>query len=94
MYAIRSYYEITENYPFKRYRGGLTSDILLYDFKSKSTERVTTNEANDGKPAWVGDKVFFLSDRGENMRLNVWAYNPVITSYSIHYTKLYEYFYK
>lgn len=68
--------KITENYPFKRYRGGLTSDILLYDFKSKSTERVTTNEANDGKPAWVGDKVFFLSDRGENMRLNVWAYNP------------------
>lgn len=67
--------KITENYPFKRYRGGLTSDIIIYDFKSNKTERITTDEANDGKPAWVGDKVYFLSDRDENMRLNVWEYN-------------------
>ena len=25
--------KITENYPFKRYKGGLSSDILLYDFE-------------------------------------------------------------
>ena len=67
--------KITENYPFKRYRGGLTSDIIIYDFKSNKTERITTNEANDGKPAWSGDKVYFLSDRDENMRLNIWEYN-------------------
>lgn len=67
--------KITENYPFKRYRGGLTSDIIIYDFKSNSTERITTDEANDGKPAWAGDKVYFLSDRDENMRLNIWEYN-------------------
>ncbi len=67
--------KITENYPFKRYRGGLTSDIIIYDFKTGVTERITTEEANDGKPAWAGDKVFFLSDRDENMRLNVWEYN-------------------
>ncbi|WP_066626979.1 S41 family peptidase [Labilibacter marinus] len=68
--------KITENYPFKRYRGGLTSDIIVYDFISNKTERITSNEANDGKPAWVGDNIFFLSDRGEHMRLNVWQYNP------------------
>ncbi len=67
--------KITENYPFKRYRGGLTSDIIIYDFKTKKTERITTDEWNDGKPAWAGDKVFFLSDRDENMRLNVWEYD-------------------
>lgn len=67
--------KITENYPFKRYRGGLTSDIIIYDFKTNKTERITTNEANDGKPTWAGDKVYFLSDRGENMRLNIWEYN-------------------
>ncbi len=72
--------KITENYPFKRYRGGLTSDIILYDFVSQKTERLTTDEANDGKPAWVGDKVYFLSDRGENMRLNIWSYNPATKS--------------
>ncbi len=67
--------KITENYPFKRYRGGLTSDIIIYDFKSNKTERITTNEANDGKPVWSGDKVYFLSDRDKNMRLNIWEYN-------------------
>ncbi len=68
--------KITENYPFKRYRGGLTSDILVYNFDSNSTERITSNEANDGKPAWVGENIYFQSDRGENMRLNIWEYNP------------------
>ncbi|MEO0339136.1 MAG: S41 family peptidase [Bacteroidota bacterium] len=67
--------KIAENYPFKRYRGGLTSDILIYDTEGKSVERITENRSNDGKPAWVGNKVFFLSDRGANFRLNIWAYD-------------------
>ena len=67
--------KITENFPFKRYRGGLTSDIIIYDFSTNKTERITTDEANDGKPAWLGDKVYFLSDRDENMRLNIWEYD-------------------
>src|SRR5210317_2083034 len=67
--------KITENYPFKRYRGGLTSDIIIYDFQTQKTERITNNESNDGKPAWAGNKVYFLSDRGENMRRNIWRYN-------------------
>jgi len=67
--------KITENYPFKRYRGGLTSDIIVYDFNEGKTERITENIANDGKPAWAGNKIYFLSDRDENMRLNIWEYN-------------------
>ena len=67
--------KITENYPFKRYRGGLASDIIIYDLRNDTAENVTNNKANDGKPAWVGDKVYFLSDQGENMRLNIWSYD-------------------
>lgn len=67
--------KITENYPFKRYRGGLSSDIILYDLKNNSAVNVTNNEANDGKPAWLGDKVYFLSDQGDEMRLNIWQYD-------------------
>lgn len=67
--------KITENYPFKRYRGGLTSDILIHDFTSKQATNITSSLAIEGKPAWVGEKVFFLSDRGEKMRLNVWEYD-------------------
>lgn len=67
--------KITENYPFKRYRGGLTSDILIYDLQNNTAENVTNNTANDGKPAWLGDKVYFLSDQAPNMRLNIWMYD-------------------
>ena len=67
--------KITENYPFKRYRGGLTSDIIIYNFDTQKTERITDHPANDGKPAWVGDRIYFLSDRGEYMRLNIWFYD-------------------
>lgn len=67
--------KITENYPFKRYRGGLSSDILIYNLRNNTAENITINEANDGKPAWVGDKVYFLSDQGEEIRLNIWQYH-------------------
>ncbi len=67
--------KITENYPFKRYRGGLTSDIILFDLSTNSAEKITDNLANDGKPAWAGTKIYFLSDQGENMRLNIWSYD-------------------
>lgn len=67
--------KITENYPFKRYRGGLSSDILIYDLLQNKAENITRSHAIDGKPAWVGDEIFFLSDQGEHMRLNIWVYN-------------------
>ncbi|MFO7617708.1 MAG: PDZ domain-containing protein [Bacteroidales bacterium] len=66
---------ITENYPFKRYRGGMASEVIIYDLKTDQAENITQNEATDGKPAWVGDKIYFLSDRDENMRLNIWVYD-------------------
>jgi len=67
--------KITENYPFKRYRGGLTSDVIIFDLNTNKAENITDNLANDGKPAWAGNQVYFLSDRGQNMRRNIWAYN-------------------
>jgi tricorn protease len=66
---------ITENYPFKRYRGGLASDVIVFDLRTNTAENITKNDAIDGKPAWVGDKIYFLSDRDENMRLNIWMYD-------------------
>lgn len=67
--------KITENYPFKRYRGGLTSDLIMYDFDRAQTQRITTDMANDGQPQFVGDDIYFLSDRGKQLRLNIWKYD-------------------
>jgi tricorn protease len=66
--------KITETYPFKRYRGGLTSDVILFDIENKTAKNITDNVANDGKPAWANNKIYFLSDRADNMRLNIWSY--------------------
>lgn len=67
--------KITENYPFKRYRGGLTSDLIIFDLTTKKAENITNNQANDGKPAWAGNKIYFLSDQDKMMRLNIWVYD-------------------
>ena len=67
--------KITENYPFKRYRGGLSSDVLLFDLQAKQAVNLTNSHAIDGKPAWAGEQLFYLSDAGEQMRLNVWQYD-------------------
>ncbi|HSR43054.1 MAG TPA: PDZ domain-containing protein, partial [Longimicrobiales bacterium] len=67
--------KITENYPFKRYQGGLASDVILYDLGDDTARRITDYPGNDGKPAWVGDRVYFVSDRGPEYRLNVWRYD-------------------
>jgi tricorn protease len=49
--------------------------VILYDLKTNTAENITKNDAIDGKPAWVGNKIYFLSDRDENMRLNIWVYD-------------------
>jgi len=67
--------KITENYPFKRYRGGLTSDVIIFDLENNSAENITNNLANDGRPSWAGDQIYFLSDQGDNMRRNIWSYD-------------------
>lgn len=67
--------KITENYPFKRYRGGLASDLITFDLRNNSSERITQNPAIDGKPAWVDDTIYFISDQGDDMRLNIWKYD-------------------
>ncbi|MDX2444081.1 MAG: PDZ domain-containing protein [Bacteroidales bacterium] len=66
---------ITENYPFKRYRGGKASDVLIYDLKDSSAVNITKNPATDGKPAWFGDKIFYISDVGPKIRRNIWVYD-------------------
>jgi tricorn protease len=61
---------------WKRYRGGLTDEIWTYDFATKKTEQLTDNPASDIIPMWAGDKIYFLSDRDDNKRFNIWRLDP------------------
>ena len=60
---------------WKRYRGGMADDIWIFDFKTHKTINVTNNPAQDIIPMWHGDKIYFLSDRDENKRMNLYVYD-------------------
>jgi tricorn protease len=60
---------------WKRYRGGMAADIFIFNLESKASENITNNVAGDELPMWTGNKIYFLSDRGENKRNNIWCYD-------------------
>ena len=60
---------------WKRYRGGTAPDITLFNLEDFSSELLIDSDANDEMPMWKGDKVYFLSDRGEAQRANIWSYD-------------------
>lgn len=60
---------------WKRYRGGMADDIWIYDFETKEVENITENPAQDIIPMWKGDKIYFLSDRDKNRKMNLYAYD-------------------
>jgi tricorn protease len=60
---------------WKRYRGGMADDIWIFDFKTHKTENITNNPAQDIIPMWYGNKIYFLSDRDENKRMNMYVYD-------------------
>jgi tricorn protease len=48
---------------WKRYVGGQTSPIWIVNLKTLDLAKVPRENSNDSNPVWVGDKVYFLSDR-------------------------------
>jgi tricorn protease len=48
---------------WKRYRGGQTTPVWIADLADSRVEKVPRENSNDFNPMWVGDKVYFLSDR-------------------------------
>ncbi|HEV3205007.1 MAG TPA: protease, partial [Gemmataceae bacterium] len=60
---------------WKRYRGGMVDDIWIYDFQTKKIENITNNDASDIIPMWSGTKIYFLSDRDANKRMNLYVYD-------------------
>jgi tricorn protease len=62
---------------WKRYRGGMADDIWIFDFRTNKIENITNNPAQDIIPMWSGNKIYFLSDRDENKRMNIYVYDLI-----------------
>ena len=79
---------------WKRYRGGWNAQIHIFNLTSYSFENISTTDADDELPMWHGNSIFFLSDRGQEKRMNLWEYNissktftqlTNFTDYDVHY---------
>jgi tricorn protease len=54
---------------WKHYRGGRATPIWIVTLSTGHTEKIPREGSNDFNPMWVGDKVYFLSDRDGSVTL-------------------------
>ena len=59
---------------WRNYRGGRTRPIRLITLADRAVEKLPWTNSNDSAPMWVGDTVYFLSDR--NGTTNLFSHRP------------------
>jgi tricorn protease len=71
-----AYNRIFRNFrTWKRYEGGLAQQVFTYDFDSKKLTQITQYKGTNTDPMWVGNKIYFLSDRDAHHRANIWVHD-------------------
>ena len=60
---------------WKGYRGGTTPSIQIMDTRRDRVTYIPGERVNDIEPVWVGDQVFFSSDREDEI-FNLHSYDP------------------
>ncbi len=60
---------------WKRYQGGMSADIFLYNLETGESENINQSDYNDELPMWHGETIYYLSDQGNERRYNIWAYD-------------------
>lgn len=57
---------------WRNYRGGRTTPIWIAKLSDSSTEEIPRQNSNDYYPMWIGDTIYFVSDR--TLTANLFAY--------------------
>ena len=58
---------------WKRYKGGRATDLWIYNLQNNTSEQMTSFVGSDQWPNWIGDDIFYTSDR--DLKLNLYRYN-------------------
>ncbi|MEO5857385.1 MAG: PDZ domain-containing protein [Pyrinomonadaceae bacterium] len=58
---------------WRHYRGGRTHPISMVDLRDNSITKVPSTNSNDSSPMWVGNTIYFVSDR--NFTANLFSYD-------------------
>ncbi len=54
---------------WKRYRAGRAQDVWIYDLVANTVERITDFEGTDNFPMWLGERIYYTSDRTGTLNL-------------------------
>ena len=65
---------------WKRYEGGWATDLFVFDPATGQAENITDHVRTDRDPMWIGDSIWFASDRTGT--LNLWSYD--LATKSVH----------
>src|SRR6266542_4923845 len=63
---VPEWYETSE---WRHYRGGRTHPISVMNLSDYSVEKLPWTNSNDTLPMWIGNTIYFLSDRNHTMNL-------------------------
>jgi tricorn protease len=59
---------------WKRYSGGWAQQLYIFDLKSLAAEKITDDSRCHRDPMWIGDKIYYSSDKDDT--LNLYSYDP------------------
>jgi len=60
---------------WRAYRGGQNTPLIILNLDDNSEILLPNESTTDIQPVWMGDKIYFLSDR--DYTSNIWSYTPV-----------------
>ena len=68
---------------WKRYRGGWKADINIFNLANHESKTIGAEaDAGNEFPMWHGNSLYFLSDRGPELRMNLWKYDLSSKAYT------------
>lgn len=58
---------------WKRYQGGWAQDLYLFELDGSGSQNITNHVRTDRDPMWMGNNIYFVSDRDDY--LNIYRYD-------------------
>ena len=58
---------------WRAYRGGQNTPLIILDLTTQEETLIPNNKTTDIQPRWIGDHIYFLSDR--DLVMNIWSYH-------------------
>jgi tricorn protease len=71
----------------KRYEGGWAQQLYIFDLAGHSAEKITFDPRCHRDPMWIGDKIYFASDKDDTLNLYSYDLKTKATEQITHSTK-------